>query len=203
MFYKLPLAEKKTYLKDIAISMSLFFDRNNKRYNDFKNRKLLEIQIQDLILRIISVLTREKDCCYVLLDCDFFDELINYLNIFSSTRNDNVSTSKSQSDSKSLKSIKNQGFIPYVIDKKKRKMNPESIKKYLTGIIFNILNIIYNISNQEGEDIYDKFSGVVNIYFYFLLFSFILFYFISLFNIISFNLILFLRLGTILMVWIL
>jgi hypothetical protein len=164
-FYKLPLEEKKPYLKDIAISISLFFDKNNKRYNDFKNRKLLEIQTQDLILRIINILTREKNCCYVLLDCDFFNDLINYLNTFCSNKNDkndNISTSKSQSDYKSLKSIKNQGFLSYVIDKKKRKMNPDSIKKYLTGIILNILNIIYNISNQEGEDIYNKFTVFVN-----------------------------------------
>ena len=40
---KLSLEEKKPYLNDIAISMSYFFDRNNKRYKDFQNKKLLEI----------------------------------------------------------------------------------------------------------------------------------------------------------------
>lgn len=159
---KLPFEEKKNYLKDIAISMSYFYDNNNKRYSDFKNKKLLEIQIQDLSLRIINILTKDRESCLVLLECDFFNDLINYLTIFCSNSNPNNSSSmKNLSDNKSLKSIKTQGFVTYVIDKKKRRMNPESIKKYLTGIILNILNIIFNISDQEGEDIYDKFTVFV------------------------------------------
>jgi len=169
---KLPLEEKRPYLKEIAISMSYFYDRNNKRYNDFKNRKLLEIQIQDLTLRIINILTKDRECCFVLFECDFFDDLINYLQIFCSNKNDananlnsksqsDIKSLKSINDNKSLKSIKNQGFTSYVIDKKKRRMNADSIKKYLTGIILNILNIIFNISNQDGEDVFDKFTVFV------------------------------------------
>lgn len=158
---KLPSEEKKKYLKDISIAMSHFYDTNNKRYNDFKSKKLLEIQIQDLSLRIINILTKDRESCLILLDCDFFNDLINYLNVFSNNKSDN----KGLSDSRSIKSIKNQGFIAFVIDKKKRRMNSESVKKYLTGIILNILNIIFNISDQEGEDIFDKFTVFVRIIF--------------------------------------
>lgn len=158
---KLPPDEKKPYLKDIALAMSHFYDKNNKRYNDFKNKKLLEIHIQDLSLRIINILTKERECCFILLECDFFNDLFDYLNTFCSNKND---TNK-QSDSKSLKSIKNQGFTTYVMEKKKRRMSPENVKKYLTGIILNILQIIYNISNHDGDEIYGKYSDYVKIYF--------------------------------------
>ena len=159
---KLPSNENGNSLISIAYAISNFFDKNNKRYNDFTNRKYVEIQIQDTVLKIVNHLSKNKDCCYILLESEFFNDFISYLNNFVNRKSD--TRSETTNDRRSLASMKNKDYILYITEKKKRKMNIEVIKKICVSILFSMCSIVLNISNQEDK-IFDQFAIVVKNYF--------------------------------------
>jgi len=146
----------------IAYAIASFFDKNNKRYSDFTNRKNVEIQIQDTILKIVCHLSKIKEGCYILLKSEFIHDFISYINNFVSRKSD--TRSETTNDRRSMTSIKYKDYILYITEKKKRKMNIEVIKKICYSIINSVCTIVLNFALQENN-IFDEFAIVVNIYF--------------------------------------
>ncbi len=156
--------ENKKHLQAIAYSIASFFDRSNKRYSDFTNRKFVEITIQDTLLKIVCFLSKYAECCFILLKSDFTNDFVSYINNFVSRKNSDTK-SETTNDRKSLTSAKNKDFIMYITEKKKRKMNVENIKKVCYSIINSVCTIVFNLAKQEDSRIFDEFAIVVRIFF--------------------------------------
>lgn len=154
-------AESQSHLIQIAASIALFFDKNNKRFNDFTSRKFYEINIQDLILKIVNLLSKNRDCSDILLQCQFFSDLFSYLNSFAFVKKNDMRSENT--DRKSVRSGKAKDYIQYITDKKKRSLNLDVIKKLCHSILSSTCNIIKNIFNNydEEDQMFDHFSIVV------------------------------------------
>ena len=139
-----------TILITIAHSIGNFFDKQNKRYNDFSKRKFYEIQIQDTILKIVNILSRNGECTKILLETEFFDNLICYIIDFSG---------KNNSDTKSVSSKKQKDYLQRIVEKKIR-LNIDIVKKICFSIMISICNILFNIVNDEGN-LFDIFALLV------------------------------------------
>lgn len=151
--------ENNKNLIAIAYAVARFFDRENKRYGDFTNRKYVEIQIQDTLLKIVSHLSKIKEGCYILLKSEFTNDFITYIFNFVSRKSD--TRSETTNDRRSLTSLKNKDYILYITEKKKRKMNIEVIKKICYSIMNSICTIVLNFALQE-INIFDEFVIVVS-----------------------------------------
>jgi len=145
--------ENKEKLNLIAKSIASFFDKNNKRYQDFTNRKFWEIQIQDTLLKMVNHLSKIKECCNILLKSDFINDFFSYLNNFLCRKSDTKSE-------RSTASLKYKDYLLYVCEKKKRRINIETIKKYCFSILNSSCNIVLNFALQENT-IFDEFATVV------------------------------------------
>jgi len=149
--------ENNKNLIDIAYAMAEFFDKNNKRFNDFSNRKFVEIHIQDTILKTINNLSKVEECCHILLKSEFANDFISYINNFIKRKSDSQSEN---TDKKSSSSLKNKDYLLYITEKKKRKINIEITIKICYSILLSIINIVYNFALQENT-IFDQFAVVV------------------------------------------
>lgn len=162
-FIKQENAENNKILISIAYAIASFFNRSNKRYGDFTNRKNVEIQIQDTLLKIVSHLSKVKECCFILLKSEFGNDFVSYINSFVSRKSD--TKSENTYDRRSLTSVKNKDYILYITEKKKRKMNIEVIKKICYSILISVCTIVLNFALQENN-IFDEFAIVVRIFFF-------------------------------------
>jgi hypothetical protein len=109
-------------------------NNNKKRIEDFKQNKYQEIEIHELITRIIYNLSKVKEihvliCAEKSITLDIFEYLIKFSN------------------------IKKDNFIKSLLDSK-RKKNPEEVKKFLLSITDNTLgcfrNIFLNVMEISG-----------------------------------------------------
>ena len=107
-------------------------DKYYENYLDFKKKKLTEIELQEIIMRIGANVTKSENCCiYLLYNTYFFDDIIQFLQGMIPTLTGN------QKD-----------FIEIVIERKKLK-DPDSIRKLITSILENAVIILFQSISIE------------------------------------------------------
>ncbi len=126
---------------------SLFKNTTNykKRYDEFRDKKFVEIEIQELVTRTVSNLTKEPQLTYHLVDNTslFSQDLIFYLKKISTSTNSKGNFLDSLSDGKI-------------------KMKNDQAYKVILSILENSAQIIYNIFNSPKE-VMDKFVEKVRV----------------------------------------
>jgi len=122
-----------------------------KRYDDFKDKKYVEIEIQEVITRIGVNVSKEPQLMYNLVDNSslFTYDLIAYLSKLSSVKVNN--------GEKDL-------FLDKLSDGRLKVKNQAQALNTVVKIVENSVLIIYNIINSPRE-IYDKFVDKVLIYY--------------------------------------
>ena len=129
-------------------------DRVNKskykeKYEEFKKKKLYEIEIQEIMMRIGLNLSKCEDCCkHLLKNSYFFQDIIDYLKEFCSLENNKKVGNK-------------KDFIEMIIEKKKSKHNVENINKIMISIMQNTVDILLNAILKENDFIESFFDKVI------------------------------------------
>jgi hypothetical protein len=113
-----------------------------KRYDDFKRKKLTEIETHEVISRLGTNLTKSSKIAFSLLDSYFFTDLIEYL----------VYMSKSKK------------FFEDIHSKKKK--SEEEIAMTAQSIVENTLCIVINVFHSESDVIARAFMDIVLIFLY-------------------------------------
>lgn len=126
-------------------------NRYKTRYIEFQKKKQIEIEIQELITLISFNLTKNKKIVRILMESDFYDDLIEYIIVFATGLHDE--------DDPETSNFSNGDLIKKVLEKKKRKTVDESIKKIIERILKQSLGTILNVyktGDQQLIEIFDK-----------------------------------------------
>jgi hypothetical protein len=122
------------------------------RYIDFQKKKQTEIEIQEMLSLIAFNLTKNKKIIKLLLESEFFDDIIEYLILIASGyEKDEINQSGLSHD-----------FIQRVLDKKKKKDLDEIHKKTFERIVKNSIGIIMNVYKTGDNGIIQAFDKKVN-----------------------------------------
>jgi hypothetical protein len=122
-----------------------FFDITHKRYIDFTKKKFMDIYLQDLLLRIGSVIISYDIALENILNSDFMNNLIRYVIEFSFGKcefNRNIINNKSQERNK-------YDYLNFISQNKIK--NFEVIKKICSSIVLNILDIYASLLNHDNK----------------------------------------------------
>lgn len=138
--------EFEPILKNIMFNLKSFY-RNNpnakKKLEDFKSRKLYEVEIQETITRIGVNVTKYEKLSFSMLESYFYDDIVEYLIVIAKT-NENK-----------------KDFIQIVAEKKRK--NIDEVKRYILSIVENSQNILLNIVDSENEEISDAVFQIVKL----------------------------------------
>lgn len=118
---------------------------NSKRFKEFQSRKLVDLDLEELVSFIGFQLTKSSKMVKLLMESDFFDDLIEYLII--------TATGFHTGDSSN-----NTDFVTKIIEKKKLKKEDDLLKKQIEKILKNILGTILNIYKSEDEALINQFD---------------------------------------------
>jgi hypothetical protein len=122
-----------------------FFDITHKRYIDFTKKKFKDIHLQDLLLRIGSVIISYEIALEYILNSDFMNNLIRFVIEFSFGKceyNKNILNNRSQDRNKF-------DFLIFISQNKIK--NFEIIKKICSSIVLNLLDIYANLLNHDNK----------------------------------------------------
>jgi hypothetical protein len=141
------LEQYEPIMKDIMMDLKAFYRKtanSRKRLEDFKHRKLNEVEIHEVITRIGVNVTKYQKLIISLLESYFYDDIIEYLIVIAKTN------------------MNGKDFISALAEKKKK--NVDEVKRYVLAIIENSQAILINVMNSDDEDIPDLFCNqIVNL----------------------------------------
>ncbi len=133
--------EREDLLQKIMFDLKAYYRNSGnakKRLEDFKTRKLYEVETHEVITRIAVNITKYHTLAYSMLESYFYDDLIEYLIVISQTN------------------AQGKDFIQEVSEKKKRDV--EEIKKYVLSIVENSQLIFIHI--MDLEDVSEQFCNI-------------------------------------------
>jgi hypothetical protein len=142
-------------LEILANIFSSFFDITHRRYIEFVKKKFLELQIQDLLLKIGSILFIYESNMEIIMQSDFMNNLVRYLLEFAfgkcQFQDPNQQQAINNVKGKVSSSGKLQGFnyVSYVNEKKMR--NVEAIKKFVASIILSAFEIYKSLLEHDNK----------------------------------------------------
>jgi hypothetical protein len=128
-------------LKEIMVDLKAYYRKsqgNKKRYSDLKRKKLIEVEIHEVITRLGNNLTKSGKLAFSLLDSYFYEDLMEYI----------------------IHIAKNKRFIDDI--HVKRKKPKEEVAKITQSIVENTLCVVNNVFYSEGETITRAFMDMVN-----------------------------------------
>ena len=176
-------------LEILANIFSSFFDTTHRRYIEFVKKKFLELQIQDLLLKIGSILFIYESNMEIIMQSDFMNNLVRYLLEFAFGKCQFQDPNQQQANNNVKGNVSSSGklqgfnYVNYVNEKKMR--NVEAIKKFAASIILSGFEIYKSLLEHDNK----FFAEVgVNVIFYYLKYYlfflkiFIIFFMIYLFS---------------------
>lgn len=120
-------------------------NHNSKRFKEFQKKKLIDLDLEELVSFIGLQLTKSSKMVKFLMESDFFDDLIEYLIIlatgFHSSENSN-----------------NTDFVSKIVEKKKMKKADDQLKKQIEKILKNLLGTVLSIYKTEDETLISQFD---------------------------------------------
>ena len=161
--------EKYSKILDFLTNIfSAFFDTTHRRYIEFSKKKFLDLQIQDLLLKIGSVLFIYEANMEIIMQSDFMNNLIRFLLEFAfgkcefkdinamqpHNNNNNNKNGIRNNNNSSGKLISEFNYISYVNEKKMK--NVETIKKFVASInlsTFEIYKYLLEHDNKYFADV--------------------------------------------------
>lgn len=141
----------------LANIFSSFFDTTNRRYIDFVKKKFLDLQLQDLLLKIGSILFIYESNVEIILQSDFMNNLVRYLLEFSFGKCEFKSVDKQNILNNQEKQLFN--FINFINEKKIR--NLETIKKFVSSIILSAFEIYRGLLQHDNKYFADVAMNVI------------------------------------------
>lgn len=144
----------------LANSFASFFDTTHRRYIEFVKKKFLDLQIQDLLLKIGSVLFIYEANMEIIMQSDFMNNLVRFLLEFAfgkcefrdlnamQVKNAHLNSGNQNSNSTG-KLFGGFNYISYVNEKKMR--NIETIKKFVASIILSAFDIYKNLLEHDNK----------------------------------------------------
>ncbi len=152
-------------LEFLANIFSSFFDTTHRRYSDFVKKKFLDLQIQDLLLKIGSVLFIYEANMETIMQSDFTNNLVRYLLEFtfgkcefkdfnavqpsSSSNNRNNNRKGISRNNNSSGKLVGFNYINFVNEKKMR--NVETVKKFVASIILSSFEIYKYLLEHDNK----------------------------------------------------
>lgn len=140
-----------------------YFDNTHRRYYDFMKKKVYELQIQDILLKIGSILMLYENNLENLIESDFMNSLIKYMLEFAygkcEFKSKKLNDEKMENASKN-KQIHSYDFIDFI--KEKKKGNTEYIKRASSSIILSALEIYKNLLEHDEKYFSQVASNVIN-----------------------------------------
>lgn len=149
------LAFKDKYIKILDFLTNIFasfFDTTHKHYIEFVKKKFFELQIQDLLLKIGSILFIYEANMDTIMQSDFNNNLIRYLLEFAFGKcefKDPNNKNNLKVDANNTDKIGGFNYITYVNEKKMK--NIEAIKKFVASIILNAFEIYKNLLAHDSR----------------------------------------------------
>ena len=125
----------------IGKDICLFFKYNSQnikyknRYEEFRSKKQLEIEIHETITRIgVNITTFPKISAMLFEQSYFFDDIMDYL-LFIAFAEHNFNTDKN--------------FIQHIVEKKKK--DKELVKRVATSIVENSVQILIHAMTEQND----------------------------------------------------
>jgi len=143
-------AFREKYYKILEILVEIFssfFDTTNKRYINFVKKKFLDLKLQDLLLKIGSILFVYEINIEKILHSDFMNNLARYLLKFSFGKCQFMP--KTDIDSLRSKDNKIYNFINFISEKKNK--NLDTIKIFTSSIILSAFEIYKELLNHDNK----------------------------------------------------
>jgi hypothetical protein len=151
------IAKSKNYtdhealLKNVMLDLKSYY-RNTasakKRLEDFKTRKISEVEIHEVITRIGLNLTKYHSLSFSLTESYYYDDLVEYLIIIAKNKTNG------------------KDFIEQIAERKR--MTIDNVKRFVLAIVENTLGILYNIMNSDDEELSEIVCNhIVFIFFHF------------------------------------
>lgn len=184
---KADLAFKEKYTKIfdfLANIFSAFFDTTHRRYIEFVKKKFLDLQIQDLLLKIGSILFTYEANMEIIMQSDFTNNLVRFLLEFAFGKcefkdinilqpKSGLVTGNNGNNNSSRKLNLGFNYVNFVNEKTIR--NIETIKKFVASIVLSAFEIYRSLLEHDN-----KYFAEVGINVIILIFNlFDLFYFIK------------------------
>jgi len=138
------MEEYEPIMKGVMFDLKAFYRKtanSRKRLEDFKSRKLNEVEIHEVITRIGLNVTKYQKLVLSLLESYFYDDIIEYIIVIAKTN------------------VNGKDFIINLAEKKKKSV--EEIKRWTLAILENSQQILINVMNSDDEEIPDLFCNQI------------------------------------------
>ena len=130
-------------------------DTYKNRFFDFQKKKLVEIEIQDICVHIAFYLTKSKKICRILMESEFYDDLIDYIIILATGYNEE------RENDHEISGVSQIDFVEKILQKKKKDKLDDLTKKTIERIIKNSVGIVLNLYRTGDNSIVSDFDKKV------------------------------------------
>lgn len=120
-----------------------FFDTTHRRYIDFTKRKFMDLQLQDLLLRMGSTIIFYESSIENILNSDFMNNLIRFVLEYRTGKCEYVKNNTHPEKNKAF------DYLDFIYSKKIK--NFDTVKKITSSIILNVLDIYANLLDHENK----------------------------------------------------
>lgn len=123
-----------------------------KRYSEFIERKLVEVNLQEICLNIAYNITKHKKMVRLMFDCEFYDDLIEYMIIIANGHEEETNENSTIS----------KDFLDKILDKRKKKEPDSALTKIISNIVKYSTSIILNLYKSGDKEVISEFDKKVS-----------------------------------------
>lgn len=123
-----------------------------KRYSEFSERKLVEVELHEICLNIAYNITKHKKMVRLMFDCEFYDDLIDYLIVIANGYEEETNEN----------STINKDYIDKILDKRKKKELDPGLMKIIGNIVKFSTSIILNLYKSGDKEVISEFDKKVS-----------------------------------------